>query len=171
MRLSFSLVPPSWLKFASSKSLFMAMMCIKKMHLLTEDLQKTTTMITAREKIKKKPPKDSLTLLPCFYFVEVHHHLLPVKYFSIKCLYLFQTTELPYFLRCATENHFDCVRIPFTTLSVLEYSTLLTFNSHLLQSLNSNSTVLRCWYVCVLSIFDIFLYLTMTGSFVHFKID
>lgn len=28
-------------------------------------------MITAREKIKKKPPKDSLTLLPCFYFVEV----------------------------------------------------------------------------------------------------
>lgn len=28
-------------------------------------------MITAREKIKKKPPKDSLTMLPCFYFVEV----------------------------------------------------------------------------------------------------
>lgn len=28
-------------------------------------------MMTAREKLKKKPPKDSLTLLPCFYFVEV----------------------------------------------------------------------------------------------------
>ncbi|XP_071388980.1 phospholipid phosphatase-related protein type 3-like, partial [Centroberyx affinis] len=26
--------------------------------------------MTSREKVKKKPPKDSLTLLPCFYFVE-----------------------------------------------------------------------------------------------------
>lgn len=28
-------------------------------------------MMNSGEKMKKKPPKDSLTLLPCFYFVEV----------------------------------------------------------------------------------------------------
>ena len=28
-------------------------------------------MMSPKNKAKKKPPKDSMTLLPCFYFVEV----------------------------------------------------------------------------------------------------
>lgn len=28
-------------------------------------------MMSPKSKAKKKPPKDSITLLPCFYFVEV----------------------------------------------------------------------------------------------------
>lgn len=31
----------------------------------------TPKMPSPKNKAKKKPPKDSITLLPCFYFVEV----------------------------------------------------------------------------------------------------
>ncbi|KAF4107618.1 phospholipid phosphatase-related protein type 3 [Onychostoma macrolepis] len=46
-------------------------------------------MMTAREKIKKKPPKDSLTLLPCFYFVE-----LPIVASSMVSLYFLELTDV-----------------------------------------------------------------------------
>ncbi|XP_051967027.1 phospholipid phosphatase-related protein type 3-like [Xyrauchen texanus] len=46
-------------------------------------------MMTAREKTKKKPPKDSLTLLPCFYFVE-----LPIVASSMVSLYFLELTDV-----------------------------------------------------------------------------
>ncbi|XP_029904702.1 phospholipid phosphatase-related protein type 3 [Myripristis murdjan] len=45
-------------------------------------------MMTPREKVKKKPPKDSLTLLPCFYFVE-----LPIVASSMVSLYFLELTD------------------------------------------------------------------------------
>uniref|UniRef100_A0A3Q0SJE5 Phospholipid phosphatase-related protein type 3 n=1 Tax=Amphilophus citrinellus TaxID=61819 RepID=A0A3Q0SJE5_AMPCI len=41
------------------------------------------------EKMKKKPPKDSLTLLPCFYFVE-----LPIVASSMVSLYFLELTDV-----------------------------------------------------------------------------
>ncbi|XP_028856178.1 phospholipid phosphatase-related protein type 3 [Denticeps clupeoides] len=46
-------------------------------------------MMSSREKPKKKPPKDSLTLLPCFYFVE-----LPIVASSMVSLYFLELTDL-----------------------------------------------------------------------------
>ncbi|XP_020354240.1 phospholipid phosphatase-related protein type 3 [Oncorhynchus kisutch] len=47
-------------------------------------------MMTPRDsKPKKKPPKDSLTLLPCFYFVE-----LPIVASSMVSLYFLELTDL-----------------------------------------------------------------------------
>ncbi|KAM4548453.1 phospholipid phosphatase-related protein type 3 isoform 2-T3 [Odontesthes bonariensis] len=47
-------------------------------------------MITSTaEKMKKKPPKDSLTLLPCFYFVE-----LPIVASSMVSLYFLELTDV-----------------------------------------------------------------------------
>ncbi|XP_062869104.1 phospholipid phosphatase-related protein type 3 [Trichomycterus rosablanca] len=46
-------------------------------------------MMPARETIKKKPPKDSLTLLPCFYFVE-----LPIVASSMVSLYFLELTDV-----------------------------------------------------------------------------
>lgn len=46
-------------------------------------------MMTSPEKLKKKPPKDSLTLLPCFYFVE-----LPIVASSMVSLYFLELTDL-----------------------------------------------------------------------------
>ncbi|KAM3876546.1 phospholipid phosphatase-related protein type 3 [Diretmus argenteus] len=46
-------------------------------------------MMTSREKVKKKPSKDSLTLLPCFYFVE-----LPIVASSMVSLYFLELTDL-----------------------------------------------------------------------------
>ncbi|KAL7855093.1 hypothetical protein SRHO_G00172830 [Serrasalmus rhombeus] len=46
-------------------------------------------MMPTREKIKKKPPKDSLTLLPCFYFVE-----LPIVASSMVSLYFLELTDV-----------------------------------------------------------------------------
>ncbi|XP_010895846.1 phospholipid phosphatase-related protein type 3 [Esox lucius] len=47
-------------------------------------------MMTPRDpKPKKKPPKDSLTLLPCFYFVE-----LPIVATSMVSLYFLELTDL-----------------------------------------------------------------------------
>ncbi|XP_028670552.1 phospholipid phosphatase-related protein type 3 [Erpetoichthys calabaricus] len=46
-------------------------------------------MISPKDKPKKKPPKDSLTLLPCFYFVE-----LPIVASSMVSLYFLELTDL-----------------------------------------------------------------------------
>ncbi|XP_068999957.1 LOW QUALITY PROTEIN: phospholipid phosphatase-related protein type 3 [Embiotoca jacksoni] len=46
-------------------------------------------MMTSLEKMKKKPPKDSLTLLPCFYFVE-----LPIVASSMVSLYFLELTDV-----------------------------------------------------------------------------
>ncbi|XP_076015517.1 phospholipid phosphatase-related protein type 3-like [Genypterus blacodes] len=46
-------------------------------------------MMTSIDKMKKKPPKDSLTLLPCFYFVE-----LPIVASSMVSLYFLELTDL-----------------------------------------------------------------------------
>ncbi|KAK7889121.1 hypothetical protein WMY93_024681 [Mugilogobius chulae] len=51
--------------------------------------QSDTMMMTSPEKLKKKPPKDSLTLLPCFYFVE-----LPIVASSMVSLYFLELTDL-----------------------------------------------------------------------------
>lgn len=44
---------------------------------------------SSSEKMKKKPPKDSLTLLPCFYFVE-----LPIVASSMVSLYFLELTDV-----------------------------------------------------------------------------
>ncbi|KAF7203527.1 phospholipid phosphatase-related protein type 3-like [Nothobranchius furzeri] len=46
------------------------------------------TMTSSTEKMKK-PPKDSLTLLPCFYFVE-----LPIVASSMVSLYFLELTDV-----------------------------------------------------------------------------
>ncbi|XP_045899003.1 phospholipid phosphatase-related protein type 3 [Micropterus dolomieu] len=46
-------------------------------------------MMMNSEKMKKKPPKDSLTLLPCFYFVE-----LPIVASSMVSLYFLELTDV-----------------------------------------------------------------------------
>ncbi|KPP63530.1 lipid phosphate phosphatase-related protein type 3-like [Scleropages formosus] len=46
-------------------------------------------MMSSKEKPKKKPPKDSLTLLPCFYFVE-----LPIVASSMVSLYFLELTDV-----------------------------------------------------------------------------
>ncbi|XP_075935202.1 phospholipid phosphatase-related protein type 3 [Anarhichas minor] len=46
-------------------------------------------MMINSEKMKKKPPKDSLTLLPCFYFVE-----LPIVASSMVSLYFLELTDV-----------------------------------------------------------------------------
>ncbi|XP_007899262.2 LOW QUALITY PROTEIN: phospholipid phosphatase-related protein type 3 [Callorhinchus milii] len=46
-------------------------------------------MMSSKEKQKKKLPKDSMTLLPCFYFVE-----LPIVASSIVTLYFLELTDL-----------------------------------------------------------------------------
>ncbi|XP_029469765.1 phospholipid phosphatase-related protein type 3 [Rhinatrema bivittatum] len=46
-------------------------------------------MISAKDKTKNKAPKDSMTLLPCFYFVE-----LPIVASSIVTLYFLELTDL-----------------------------------------------------------------------------
>ncbi|XP_074523792.1 phospholipid phosphatase-related protein type 3 [Halichoeres trimaculatus] len=46
-------------------------------------------MMNSSEKMKKKPPKDSLTLLPCFYFVE-----LPIVASSMVSLYFLELTDV-----------------------------------------------------------------------------
>ncbi|KAM4629051.1 phospholipid phosphatase-related protein type 3 [Polymixia lowei] len=46
-------------------------------------------MMTPRDKVKRKSPKDSLTLLPCFYFVE-----LPIVASSMVSLYFLEVTDL-----------------------------------------------------------------------------
>ncbi|XP_076880862.1 phospholipid phosphatase-related protein type 3 isoform X1 [Brachyhypopomus gauderio] len=46
-------------------------------------------MMPTREKLRKKPPKDSLTLLPCFYFVE-----LPIVASSMVSLYFLELTDV-----------------------------------------------------------------------------
>ncbi|KAJ8277467.1 hypothetical protein GJAV_G00075470 [Gymnothorax javanicus] len=47
------------------------------------------TMMSSKDKPKKKPPKDSMTLLPCFYFVE-----LPIVASSMVSLYFLELTDL-----------------------------------------------------------------------------
>ncbi|XP_028972365.2 phospholipid phosphatase-related protein type 3 [Esox lucius] len=46
-------------------------------------------MTSPKAKAKKKPPKDSMTLLPCFYFVE-----LPIVLSSLVSLYFLELTDL-----------------------------------------------------------------------------
>ncbi|KAE8294735.1 Phospholipid phosphatase-related protein type 3 [Larimichthys crocea] len=46
-------------------------------------------MMMNSDKMKKKPPKDSLTLLPCFYFVE-----LPIVASSMVSLYFLELTDV-----------------------------------------------------------------------------
>ncbi|KAF3834648.1 hypothetical protein F7725_027206 [Dissostichus mawsoni] len=46
-------------------------------------------MMNSEKMIKKKPPKDSLTLLPCFYFVE-----LPIVASSMVSLYFLELTDV-----------------------------------------------------------------------------
>ncbi|XP_028834357.1 phospholipid phosphatase-related protein type 3a [Denticeps clupeoides] len=46
-------------------------------------------MMSPKDKPKKKPPKDSMTLLPCFYFVE-----LPIVASSIISLYFLELTDI-----------------------------------------------------------------------------
>ncbi|XP_013882047.1 lipid phosphate phosphatase-related protein type 3 isoform X2 [Austrofundulus limnaeus] len=58
---------------------------------VTADLSLRMMMMTSppTEKMKKKPPKDSLTLLPCFYFVE-----LPIVASSMVSLYFLELTDV-----------------------------------------------------------------------------
>ncbi|XP_077394976.1 phospholipid phosphatase-related protein type 3a [Festucalex cinctus] len=46
-------------------------------------------MMSPKNRTKKKPPKDSLTLLPCFYFVE-----LPIVLSSLVSLYFLELTDV-----------------------------------------------------------------------------
>ncbi|KAM6960919.1 phospholipid phosphatase-related protein type 3a [Aplochiton taeniatus] len=46
-------------------------------------------MMSPKNKPKKKPPKDSMTLLPCFYFVE-----LPIVLSSLVSLYFLELTDV-----------------------------------------------------------------------------
>uniref|UniRef100_A0A8C6TLB7 Phospholipid phosphatase-related protein type 3 n=1 Tax=Neogobius melanostomus TaxID=47308 RepID=A0A8C6TLB7_9GOBI len=46
-------------------------------------------MASPKHKAKKKPPKDSMTLLPCFYFVE-----LPIVLSSLVSLYFLELTDV-----------------------------------------------------------------------------
>ncbi|KAI1882649.1 hypothetical protein AGOR_G00237060 [Albula goreensis] len=46
-------------------------------------------MISPKDKPKKRPPKDSMTLLPCFYFVE-----LPIVASSMASLYFLELTDV-----------------------------------------------------------------------------
>nr|XP_020464772.1 phospholipid phosphatase-related protein type 3 [Monopterus albus]XP_020464773.1 phospholipid phosphatase-related protein type 3 [Monopterus albus]XP_020464774.1 phospholipid phosphatase-related protein type 3 [Monopterus albus] len=46
-------------------------------------------MMNSPERMKRKPPKDSLTLLPCFYFVE-----LPIVASSMVSLYFLELTDV-----------------------------------------------------------------------------
>ncbi|XP_055015403.1 phospholipid phosphatase-related protein type 3-like [Boleophthalmus pectinirostris] len=46
-------------------------------------------MVSPKHKPKKKPPKDSMTLLPCFYFVE-----LPIVLSSLVSLYFLELTDV-----------------------------------------------------------------------------
>ncbi|KAM9777863.1 phospholipid phosphatase-related protein type 3-like [Neosynchiropus ocellatus] len=46
-------------------------------------------MASPKSKAKKKPPKDSITLLPCFYFVE-----LPIVLSSLVSLYFLELTDV-----------------------------------------------------------------------------
>ncbi|XP_072313616.1 phospholipid phosphatase-related protein type 3a isoform X2 [Eucyclogobius newberryi] len=46
-------------------------------------------MTSPKHKAKKKPPKDSMTLLPCFYFVE-----LPIVLSSLVSLYFLELTDV-----------------------------------------------------------------------------
>uniref|UniRef100_A0A8L0DQW5 Phospholipid phosphatase-related protein type 3 n=2 Tax=Oncorhynchus mykiss TaxID=8022 RepID=A0A8L0DQW5_ONCMY len=46
-------------------------------------------MSSPKAKTKKKPPKDSMTLLPCFYFIE-----LPIVLSSLVSLYFMELTDL-----------------------------------------------------------------------------
>ncbi|KAG7510140.1 hypothetical protein JOB18_014464 [Solea senegalensis] len=46
-------------------------------------------MTSPKNKAKKKPPKDSMTLLPCFYFVE-----LPIVLSSLVSLYFLELTDV-----------------------------------------------------------------------------
>ncbi|XP_072221959.1 phospholipid phosphatase-related protein type 3-like [Leuresthes tenuis] len=46
-------------------------------------------MTSPKNKAKKKPPKDSITLLPCFYFVE-----LPIVLSSLVSLYFLELTDV-----------------------------------------------------------------------------
>ncbi|XP_077418344.1 phospholipid phosphatase-related protein type 3a isoform X2 [Vanacampus margaritifer] len=46
-------------------------------------------MTSPKNRTKKKPPKDSLTLLPCFYFVE-----LPIVLSSLVSLYFLELTDV-----------------------------------------------------------------------------
>ncbi|XP_055087339.1 phospholipid phosphatase-related protein type 3-like [Periophthalmus magnuspinnatus] len=46
-------------------------------------------MASPKHKTKKKPPKDSMTLLPCFYFVE-----LPIVLSSLVSLYFLELTDV-----------------------------------------------------------------------------
>ncbi|KAM4624840.1 phospholipid phosphatase-related protein type 3a [Polymixia lowei] len=46
-------------------------------------------MASPKNKAKKKPPKDSMTLLPCFYFVE-----LPIILSSLVSLYFLELTDV-----------------------------------------------------------------------------
>ncbi|XP_065132425.1 phospholipid phosphatase-related protein type 3a [Paramisgurnus dabryanus] len=46
-------------------------------------------MMSPKDKPKKKPPKDSITLLPCFYFVE-----LPIVASSMISLYFLELTDV-----------------------------------------------------------------------------
>uniref|UniRef100_A0A4W5KHR4 Phosphatidic acid phosphatase type 2/haloperoxidase domain-containing protein n=1 Tax=Hucho hucho TaxID=62062 RepID=A0A4W5KHR4_9TELE len=46
-------------------------------------------MSSPKAKTKKKPPKDSMTLLPCFYFIE-----LPIVLSSLVSLYFMELTDM-----------------------------------------------------------------------------
>ncbi|KAL1023212.1 hypothetical protein UPYG_G00037770 [Umbra pygmaea] len=58
-------------------------------HKLAQHCPGLVMMTTRDPKPKKKPPKDSLTLLPCFYFVE-----LPIVATSMVSLYFLELTDL-----------------------------------------------------------------------------
>ncbi|KAK6325388.1 hypothetical protein J4Q44_G00047300 [Coregonus suidteri] len=53
------------------------------------DWTNTRMMSSPKAKAKKKPPKDSMTLLPCFYFIE-----LPIVLSSLVSLYFMELTDL-----------------------------------------------------------------------------
>ncbi|XP_062410493.1 phospholipid phosphatase-related protein type 3a [Sardina pilchardus] len=65
-------------------------------------------MMSPKDKPKKKPPKDSMTLLPCFYFVE-----LPIVASSMISLYFLELTDLLQPARVGFRCHDRALSMPY----------------------------------------------------------
>ncbi|XP_048120919.1 LOW QUALITY PROTEIN: phospholipid phosphatase-related protein type 3a [Alosa alosa] len=65
-------------------------------------------MMSPKDKPKKKPPKDSMTLLPCFYFVE-----LPIVASSMISLYFLELTDILQPARVGFRCHDRALSMPY----------------------------------------------------------
>ncbi|KAJ8371991.1 hypothetical protein AAFF_G00298130 [Aldrovandia affinis] len=70
--------------------------------------QSGTAMISPKDKPKKRPPKDSITLLPCFYFVE-----LPIVASSMASLYFLELTDVLQPARSGFHCHDRALSMPY----------------------------------------------------------